>query len=70
MYVDGFNLYYRALKGRRCNWLNLQALAALLLPTYTIVKVRYFTALIAPSAHDRDQHLRQQAYIRAFGYAT
>jgi len=67
VYVDGFNLYYRALKGRGCNWLNLQTLAELLLPTYTIVKVRYFTALIAPSAHDRDQHLRQQAYIRALG---
>jgi len=65
VYVDGFNLYYRALKGLGCNWLNLQTLAGLLLPKYTIVKIRYFTALVAPSAHDRDQHLRQQTYIRA-----
>ena len=56
VYVDGFNLYYRILKRVRCNWLNISKLASLLLPTYDIVKVRYFTALVAPSAHDRDQH--------------
>jgi len=65
VYVDGFNLYYRALRGLRCNWLDLSKLASLLLPNYTVAKVRYFTALVTPSAHDRDQHIRQQTYIRA-----
>ena len=26
IYIDGFNLYYRALKENRCNWLNLSKL--------------------------------------------
>lgn len=65
VYVDGFNLYYRALKGARCNWLDLNVLASHLLRGYDLVKIRYFTALVAPSPHDRDQHVRQQTYLRA-----
>jgi hypothetical protein len=36
VYVDGFNLYYRALKPNRCNWLDLDALARLYLPQYAV----------------------------------
>lgn len=67
LYVDGFNLYYRALKGRRCNWLNLEALAALYLPRYDVQRIKYFTADISPSPWDPDQALRQQTYLRALG---
>jgi hypothetical protein len=67
MYVDGFNLYYRALKGPRCNWLNLDALAELYLPQYDIQRIKYFTADVQPSPWDPDQALRQQTYLRALG---
>lgn len=67
VYVDGFNLYYRALKQNRCNWLNLSALANLYLPQYDIVKIKYFTAIVNPSPWDPDQQVRQLTYIRALG---
>lgn len=31
VYVDGFNLYYRALRGTTYKWLNIRALAESLL---------------------------------------
>lgn len=65
VYVDGFNLYYRALKRTRCNWLNLAALAKLYLPQYDVKAIKYFTADIDPSPWDPDQVLRQQTYLRA-----
>lgn len=65
VYVDGFNLYYRALKHNRCNWLNLSALAALYLPQYDVGRIKYFTADVDPSPWDADQVLRQQTYHRA-----
>lgn len=32
VYIDGFNLYYRALKGTPYKWLDLERLCGLLLP--------------------------------------
>ena len=32
VYIDGFNLYYRALKATRHKWLNISALMAAVLP--------------------------------------
>ncbi|MFC9127268.1 NYN domain-containing protein [Streptomyces sp. NPDC057099] len=53
-YVDGFNLYYgmRAKYGHRYYWLDLAALVRRLRPNDTLVKVRYFTAMVRaePSA--------------------
>ena len=44
-YVDGFNLYYGAVKGTPFKWLNPVLLSRLLLPsTFAIDKLRYFTA--------------------------
>lgn len=64
-YVDGFNLYYCALRKARCNWLNLSSLVSSLLPKYHIAGVKYFTARISPNPFDPDQHVRQQTYLRA-----
>ena len=48
VYVDGFNLYYRALRPTPYKWLNLRALgAALLDPSDTVDVVRYFTARVS-----------------------
>ena len=45
VYVDGFNLYYGALKDTPNKWLDLSRMSALLLPGYQITKIKYFAAL-------------------------
>ncbi len=44
LYIDGFNLYYRALKDTPFRWLDLHKLAETLFPEDTINRVCYFTA--------------------------
>ena len=66
VYVDGFNLYYRALKGTPFRWLDLDLLSRQLVqPRNKITSIRYFTARVKPSAHKPNQHVRQDAYLRA-----
>jgi len=65
VYVDGFNLYRRALQGSPYKWLDLVRMSELLLRDFEIVKVRYFTANIKHQPHDPQAPQRQQAYIRA-----
>lgn len=68
VYVDGFNLYYRALKGTPFRWLNLDLLAKRLVrPGDTIDRVRYFTARVKARAGDPDAPRRQQVYLSASG---
>ena len=65
IYVDGFNLYYRALKDTPFRWLDLRKLAEVLFPEDTIHRVSYFTALIDARRDNPSQPQRQQAYMRA-----
>ena len=65
IYVDGFNLYYGAVKGTPYRWLDIAALCRLLLPRDQIHQIKYFTALIDPRPQDPDQPTRQQTYLRA-----
>ncbi|MBP7275756.1 MAG: NYN domain-containing protein [Kiritimatiellae bacterium] len=65
IYVDGFNLYYGALKGTPYKWLNFEALFARVFPNNRIVGIRYFTAPINALPSDPDQPLRQQRLFRA-----
>lgn len=65
VYVDGFNLYYRKLKGTPYKWLNVRRLAELLLPTNDVREIFYFTARITARPGDPDQPQRQQTYLRA-----
>lgn len=67
VYVDGFNLYRRLLTHEpSLKWLDLAALCDLLLPSFDVVRVRYFTALIrATAGTDPRSPVRQQAYVRA-----
>ena len=44
VYIDGFNLYYRALKDTPLRWLDLRKLAETLFPQDDIRRVCYFTA--------------------------
>ncbi len=65
VYVDGFNLYYGALRGTSFKWLNLHKLCQLLLPKNQLVGIKYFTASVSARPHDPDQPIRQQIYLRA-----
>ena len=66
-YIDGFNLYRRLLEGRpQVKWLDVEALADLLLPEFDVVRVRYFTAIVkALPGKDVQAPQRQQVYLRA-----
>ena len=65
MYVDGFNLYHRALQDGPYKWLDLGKLCTMLLPDFEIEHIYYFTARVKPRKDDPSQPQRQQAYLRA-----
>ena len=65
LYVDGFNLYYRALRGTPFKWLDLRKLAEILFPNDTLHRVSYFTARIDARPDDPSQRHRQAVYLRA-----
>jgi len=66
VYIDGFNLYFGALKGTPHKWLNPTEMVQKLIPsTQTILKTKYFTSLVKSLPHDPMQRLRQKMYIRA-----
>jgi uncharacterized LabA/DUF88 family protein len=66
IYIDGFNLYYGALKGTGYKWLNpLDLCRVALKPTHVFNRLRYFTARVHPRPHDPGQPLRQGLYLRA-----
>lgn len=65
VYVDGFNLYYGALKGTPYKWLDLEALCRLELPRNSIHRIRYFTARVKDLPHNPGQAARQDIYLRA-----
>jgi uncharacterized LabA/DUF88 family protein len=65
VYIDGFNLYYGALKGTPYRWLDVQKLIQSMMPSDQIHKIKYFTALVTARPNDPDQPVRQQTYLRA-----
>jgi len=67
VYIDGFNLYYGALRQTPYRWLNLEQMCQLLLPTNVIAEIKYFTALVSARPHDPAQPMRQQLFLRALG---
>lgn len=65
VYVDGFNLYYRALKGTKHKWLDLLKLSELTLPAGAQVeRINYYTARVS-GKRDPDMPRRQQIYFSA-----
>ncbi|NKS36393.1 NYN domain-containing protein [Rhodococcus hoagii] len=66
VYIDGFNLYYGALKNNPAGrWLDLEQMCAALLPAHTVKRIRYFTAKVKPQANNPDVDKRQDVYLRA-----
>lgn len=65
VYVDGFNLYYRALKGTKFKWLNLVELARNVLPPdLELDRLAYFTAR-SSGVLDPKTPANQQIYLNA-----
>jgi len=65
VYVDGFNLYYGALKSTPYRWLDIARLCQVMLPQDTVGQIKYFTALVNPRPNNPGQLTRQQIYLRA-----
>ncbi len=65
IYVDGFNLYYGALKNTPYRWLDIAKLCHIMLPHDNINRIKYFTALVNPRPSDPTQLTRQRIYLRA-----
>jgi uncharacterized LabA/DUF88 family protein len=60
IYIDGFNLYYGAVRGTPHKWLDLQRYFEMVRPHDDIQAIRYFTALI-----DGPHRQSQLTYLRA-----
>ncbi len=65
VYVDGFNLYYGALRGTPFKWLDIAAMCRKLLPRHEITGLKYFTAQVSARQGNPDQATRQRIYLRA-----
>ena len=65
IYIDGFNLYYRGLKGTPYRWLDVKQFAEQFLSDECEIRsIRYFTARV--SGHGREgAPRRQQQYLNA-----
>ena len=64
IYVDGFNLYYGALKNTPWKWLDLSALFRLVLkPHHRVATIKYFTARVRPTLNDPSKADRQDHYL-------
>ena len=65
LYIDGFNLYYSAVKDTPLRWLDPVALAARAFPRNRIIGTKYFTARVRALPHNSGQPLRQLFFWRA-----
>jgi hypothetical protein len=65
VYIDGFNLYYGALKRTPYKWLDVSKSCQALLPKDTIQSIKFFTANVSARPHDPHLPVRQQIYFRA-----
>ena len=65
LYIDGFNLFYSAVKGTPLRWLNPVALIERAFPRNQIIRTKYFTAKVSALASNPDQPIRQAILWRA-----
>ena len=66
VYIDGFNLYYQALKSSPWKWLDLFTLCQTVLqPNHDILKIKYFTARVSATPNDPSKPQKQDVYLRA-----
>lgn len=65
LYVDGFNLFYSAVKGTPLRWLNPVALVQRAFPRNQIIGTKYFTAKVRALPANPGQPTRQLFFWRA-----
>ena len=65
VYVDGFNLYYGAVKGTPYKWLDIHRMCQLIFPKNEIAEIHYCTAIVKDAPWDPEQSARQLTFIRA-----
>jgi hypothetical protein len=65
LYIDGFNLFYSAVKGTPLRWLNPVALIQRAFPHNSIVGTKYFTAKVSALPNNPGQPIRQMILWRA-----
>ena len=63
VYVDGFNLYYGAVKDTPYKWLDLATFCQNLFPKKNISKIKYFSARVKASRHDPNAPTRRAEAI-------
>jgi uncharacterized LabA/DUF88 family protein len=65
-YIDGFNLYYGALRGTPYKWLDLHRMCELVVPHgHQITLIKYFTAYVKPTPADPTVDRRQKSFLTA-----
>ena len=64
-YIDGFNLYHRALVDSPYKWLDLGQLCSRLVPNHEVGRIRYFTALVENRPDHPSRRQKQLIYLRA-----
>ena len=67
VYVDGFNLYYGALKNTPYKWLDVGCLCRTLRPGDTILGINYYTARVSARPTNPTAPRDQEVYLRALG---
>ena len=66
VYIDGFNLYFGALKDGPYRWLDLKAMCESVLgDEHTVVSIKYFTAYVRAMPNNNDIQSRQKIYLKA-----
>jgi len=65
VYVDGFNLYYGAVRHTPYKWLNIRHMCEIIFPKNEIAEIHYCTAIVKDAPWDPEQSLRQLTFIRA-----
>jgi uncharacterized LabA/DUF88 family protein len=67
LYIDGFNLFYSALKATPLRWLNPVALIQQVFPRNQIIATKFFTAKVTALPNNPGQPIRQLMFWRALG---
>lgn len=64
IYIDGFNLYYGALRSTPNKWLNLEKYFTMLRPHDDIKAIKYFTAMVTgPTRSNQEVYLKALATL-------
>lgn len=65
LYIDGFNLFYSAVKGTPLRWLNPVTLIERAFPKNQIIRAKFFTAKVRALPNNPGQPIRQMIFWRA-----